>query len=445
MPAEFGLVGIGLAIINVIRIVTDLGFAGGLIQDKNADSVTYSSAFFCNIALSASAVGLIQLAAPLIMLYNSNPDLVMIIRLSSLSLVFSSFNLVQRTILQKHLQFKKLAVQQIISQIFGGVLGIVAAFQGYGVYALVIQTLSASLVQTIIFWRSPEWSPRWEFSYARVKGVLNFSIFLFFENLLSALFKRFDVLFIGRVFSPASVGYYVRAESLNTLVTNNSSQSLVRVYFPVLSKLQDDHEAFNALYLRLVSIICFLAFGLSGLLFLSGESLIVLLFGEKWASSVILFQILAFRALVDPLSSIMNYTILSKGKSKIYFYISTLRKSLKVIPYIIGYFIGLKEFAIAVVLTNYVDLTITMFLVKHVVGIPVSYNFRKILECLPPLVLFVAIKLLFFREPGNLMIPILLAAAYGVVYLGYSFLVKIEGFDFLQTRLKETYYKFKRR
>ena len=125
------------------------------------------------------------------------------------------------------------------------------------------------------------------------------------------IIKKLDVFFIGKVFSPSTLGFYTRAESLNSQITTYTSSSVIKVFFPVLSSLKDNDEEFKRVYFKVISLICFLSFILSGLLYVMAEPLILGLFGEKWLSSVVIFQILVFKDCPEDFPQIPQNTLRS--------------------------------------------------------------------------------------------------------------------------------------
>ena len=149
---------------------------------------------------------------------------------------------------------------------------------------------------------------------------------MFLSGLLDAIFTRLDYLIIGKLFAPATLGFFQRAKSLNLMVAQNSSASLMSVLFPVLSKVQNDLQRFQRIVVKTMGIICFVVFLLLGGLYLVSEELIVLLFGEKWLPSVSYFQILVISGFGYPVSALLVNILSSRGKSKEFLLLEILKK-----------------------------------------------------------------------------------------------------------------------
>ena len=230
-PTDFGLIGMALVVINVFQVFTEFGFASALIQSKSNTSLRYSSIFYVNIFSGILLCAIFQFLAPFIGEFYKQESISALVRWLSLSFVLSSFSIVQRTILRRNLQFKKLTIRTLISQVLGGIVGITMAFQGYGVEALVAQNIIATAAGTFVLWNTSEWRPKIEFSFGEVRKLIGFSSYMFFDKIATALFNQINTLFLGRYFSPSLVGYYSRAEALNNLVTEYSANGITKVFF----------------------------------------------------------------------------------------------------------------------------------------------------------------------------------------------------------------------
>ncbi|MEM9390729.1 MAG: lipopolysaccharide biosynthesis protein, partial [Bacteroidota bacterium] len=343
-PEDFGLVGMSMVIIHIFRVFADMGFASALIQNQSNTHLTYSSVFYLNIVIGILFTLLIYLGAPLIGFFYENDRVTTLVEWLSLLFVFNSFNIVQGTILKKKLAFKPISIILLISQFVSGGVAIFMAFIGYGVYALVIQQLLIAILNTIILWNVSEWKPAFQFSWNEVRKITGFSSYLFFGQFLNQLFKQMDTLTVGKLFTPAVLGYYTRAESLNSLISKNSVSTFNRVFFPVLSSLQQEDERFEKVYFQVLDIVSTIAVFSSGLFFLIGDEIIIGLFGQKWHPSVAVFQILVLKGFTYPLNALMVNAFLAKGKAKANFYFGNVRRILQLVPLGVAYFYGFDPF-----------------------------------------------------------------------------------------------------
>ena len=433
-PEEFGVVAMAMAFITISNVFVDFGFSSALIQNQENTSLTYSSVFYFNVFAGLTITIIIFLLAPSIGDFYGNESIVNLVRWLSLVFLFNSFNRVQNAILSKELNFKSLSMRLLVASILGGIGGVILAYNNYGVYSLVFQTLSTAFFSTILLWSTSKWTPDLKFSFNEVQKLFGFSSYAFFERLINNIFMRLDVLLIGKIFTPLSVGFYTRASSLKDQVTKYSSTSITRVFYPVLSSLQSNDQEFQRIYFRLISVIIFMSFGLSGLLYILGEDIIVFLFGLKWMPSVLMFKLLVLTSCNQPLNSMMWNAIMSKGKSKENFYFSLCKKSVGIIPFVIAYHYGLLAFIISWVMMNYVITFMNIVAVNLFLKISLWKHIHKIFIAIIPLI----ISILLFNNLNITLFKyrILFAFAFSSIYLIYHWAVKSEGFIFILDNIK---------
>ena len=432
-PAEFGLVGMAMVFITVSQVFIDVGFASALIQRQDNSKLTYSSIFYLNLFIGLLLTLFFYFCAPLIGDFYHNPKITKLVRWLSIIFVFNSMDIVQMTILKKELNFKVLTIRTFLASIIGGVLGIIAALMGLGVYSLIIQSVATAILGTVLLWSTSGWRPDLKFSMAEVKKLSGFSSYAFFDRVLYSISLQLDLLMVGKIFSPKMLGYYSRAVGLNNMVGTYSSGSLIAVFYPVLSSLQNDEKEYSRVYFKVVSVVAFLSYGLTGVMCILGKDIILLLFGAKWATSVIIFQVLILMACNMPINMMMVYAFLSKGKSKENFWIGVFRKILRLIPLVFMYYYGIFVFTIALVILNYSITAINVFFMNKYTGLSAKKHFVKIFEGMIPLIFVLAPY--FYFSPQQVVLRVIWALAFVLFYVVYNEVLKTDGLLFIKSNL----------
>ncbi|NMM48052.1 lipopolysaccharide biosynthesis protein [Marinigracilibium pacificum] len=439
-PADFGLVGMSLVFITISQVFVDVGLSSALIQNKSNSNLTYNSVFYFNVSAGIILTLVFYVISPLIADFYNNEEIENLVKWLSLIFISNSFGQVQIAILKRDLNFKALTLRLLIANIIGGALGVISAFYGFGVYSLVIQQLTVAIISTILLWYYSEWKPGIEFSYNEIRKLSSFSLFVFFDRFISSLFLRLDVLIIGKVFSANMLGFYSRASSLRDQVTKYSSSSLTKVFFPVLSNLQDNKNAYEEIYFKVLSIISFLSYLITGVLFFLGPDIIIFLFGEKWIPSIGIFQILVLAICNRPLNAMMVNAYLSKGKSGMNFKIGLLRKVFQLIPLSIAVFYGLNEFLVGYVLVSYLIILLNIYFVNVNLGLSAKIHLRKIFEGIGPLIIFILLfnyfQFEFFWQ------RVLYTFFFILVYIIFNMIINNDGlkyikYNFVQVILKK--------
>lgn len=365
-PEDFGLIGMSMVVVAISQIFADLGFSSALIQSQNNTDRTYNSVFVFNIALGLLLLLITVLLAGPVSSFYDEPIIKSIVLILSPSIVISSFNIIQLAILKKELKFKELNIRLFFSSLISGVIAIVLALSGYEFYALAIQILLFQIVSTIVLWKVSEWKPTLEFSFQEIKRLWKFSIYIFLEQALNQFINKLDALVIGKLFSPKTLGFFTRAESLNAMLISLSSGSLGKVFYPAVSQIQEDKIRFKNTFLKVISLSSILAFFFSGILILSSEFIIIFLFGEKWRPTIAIFQILMYKMYCYPVSIIIVNSLKALGLAKQHFWYGNIRVVLRLIPFFIAYFYGFTAFLYAFVVTSIIGTFFNNFIAsKH--------------------------------------------------------------------------------
>ena len=236
VPEDFGCIGMLSIFIAVSEVFIDGGFGSALIQKKGATQEDFSTIFYWNLFVSAILFLALQLFSPVVATFYHMPELTNILRVTSVVLIINGFSVIQTTMLTKALSFKLLAKINVISTFVGVVVSILAAMIGLGVWSLVIKTLLSALLAAILLWTLNKWRPSLVFSTKSFKDLFGFGGLMLVSSLLNTLFENIQGLVIGRVYTPADLGYYSQAKKLDDIPSKSISQIVTQVSFPAFSK-----------------------------------------------------------------------------------------------------------------------------------------------------------------------------------------------------------------
>lgn len=210
-PADYGLVNM-IHIFTVFGMVLiDGGFGQALIQKRDVSNKDYSTIFFLNILLSLAVFVALYYSAPFIAEFYRQPSLISISRTLFLLFPINAFSIIQHTLLTKQLKVKQLTLVSVVSSLISGFVGLYYAYSGYGVWALVYQTLALYIVRTFTLWIINDWRPIVVFSISSIKAIWNFSINLLGTFTLASIFQNIYTVIIGRFFNVVDVGFYNQA------------------------------------------------------------------------------------------------------------------------------------------------------------------------------------------------------------------------------------------
>ncbi len=425
-PSDFGLVAMMMVIIGIAGIFRDIGLGAALIQRKRVLSIHYSSVFFFNITIGALLTLLTYLSAPLIADFYDNQELIALTQVISFSFLIGAFSAVQSTKLRKELNYALLTKIAFISSLTSGIVGISLAFKGAGVWSLVIQALTQGIVYNIIIWISSHWKPKAEFSFKALMQLWAFGFRMFLSGLLEAIFTRLDTIIIAKLFTPATLGFFNRAKSLDQMVITYSSGSLMSVLFPILSKVKKDLPRFQNIIIKSLGVILFVTFFLLGGLYLVSYELINLLFGEKWLQSVYYFKILVLSGFGYPISALLVNVLSSRGNSKAFLRLEIYKKIITSLNFMVLYFFGIDAYLYGLVIQATLGVSLNILFASREIRLPFYLFAKPILVqiCVTIIVVVFTMYITQTLELLDIIMLIIKGSLFTLLYILLNYIMK---------------------
>jgi len=440
-PDDYGCIGMLMIFISLSASFIDGGFGSALIQKKEPTNEDYSTIFYWNIALSLVLYGVLFMCAPLIASFYRIPLLSDVLRVQGVVLIFNALSIIQQNQLRKKLLFKKLAIVNITSALVSLGVAIVMAYKGYGVWALVAQQISLSVINAIMFWIVGHWAPDRVFSWLSFKELFKFGGFMLLSHLFGTLSNEIQGLLVGRMFNPATMGLYTQAYRLEGSAATATSSIIDQVTYPVLASYQDDRPHFVSALKRFIQIPAFVCSLVMMVMIVVAKPLIILLYSAKWVDCVPYFQILCTAGLAVCLQGSANNAIAAVGKSKVFFTWTIIKRTLTivlcVISILVGGMYGLLWSCVAGAWSVYL---INAYLVSKHVG----YAFkRQILDILPFIlmacVIGVGVYLLGSHLPWHMYLVALVESVLCVLlYWLAARIFHIEAYSYLKDLVKNS-------
>lgn len=436
-PEEFGTISLVMVFINLAQVFVQSGFNTALIQKRDADEKDFSSIFYLSLFIAGILYIILYLTAPAIADFYGNDILTPVLRALGLILFTGAFNSIQNAYVARNLLFKKLFKSSLGAIVLSGVLGIVAAYQGLGVWALVIQQIVNQVGITIIMWFTVKWRPHLIFSLERVKQLFNFGSKLLASSLLDTLYLDIRTLLIGRIYSASALGYYNRGEQFPKLIVSNINGAIQSVMLPTLSSFQDDKDRIKRMMRRSIVTSSFLVFPMMiGILAIAGPLVSVVL-TDKWLPSVPFVRIFCVSYMFMPIHTANLQAINAIGRSDIFLKLEVIKKTLGLIILGVSLPFGVYGIAIGQVMSNIVASFVNAYPSKKLLNY--SYS-EQLFDLFPSLMLSFmmgGVVYLVSYLPISMLPMLLLQTIVGfIIYLVLSLLTKNESFNYLLTTIK---------
>lgn len=431
-PEDYGIIALVTVFVSLANVIVEGGLNSALIQKKNADNVDFSTIFYTSLAMAALLYTVLYCGATQIASFYDKDELVPVIRVLGISLFFYAINSVQKAFLTRNLLFKNLFYSSLGAVLLSGVIGILMAYEGFGVWALVAQSIIFQALTTAIMWFTVKWRPILVFSKASFLSLFGFGWKIFLSNLVISLFTNIRSLIIGKVYSASSLAYFDRGKQFPSLIIDNINSSVQSVLFPVLSKEQDNVNNVRAMVRRTIKVSSYIISPIVVGLAFTAEPIVKLLLTEKWIDAVPFIQIFCFAYLLIPLQIANLEAIKSLGYSGTTLKLEISKKTIELIILIITVPISVSAIAWGIVIYNALCIVVNSMPNKKLLNYGVIDQMRDIAPsylitgCMG--VFLIVVNYFIIIPIVNIIFNILIGAS---VYLLLSYIWKIDSLHYL--------------
>lgn len=437
-PNDFGVVAISTSIISIISIFVDNGISDALIQKKEPDDLDYSTVFYTNIILSLFIYLILFFLAPFISSVYNNNLLTSIIRVASIKIVLSSIQIVQNAYVSKQMIFKKFFYASLTGTIISGIVGIVLALNGYGVWALVSIELVDIFIDMLVTAFVIDWKPKLVFSFDRLKKLFNYGSKLLYMGIIDSIYSKIHSLAIGKVYSTKDLAFYDKGDNIPRKLTYSIYHSLSSVMRPVFSNKQDDLNELKFSLKKVIKMSSYIIFPiLFGVIAIS-DTFIKVIFTEKWMFSIPYIRIMCIAYLFTPIESLNANVIRSLGKSDILLKNDVITKIIGLLLLLISLRYGVLYIALSFAITNFINMLIQINSNKKIIDYGFIGHIKDLYKILiVNIIMSIAVYLLTFIDI-NMYIKLLLQVSIGILlYLFLSYIFKLNELNEIIKTIKE--------
>ncbi|WP_456444495.1 lipopolysaccharide biosynthesis protein [Thiolapillus sp.] len=375
-PEAFGTIALLSLFMGLSWVLVNVGFSSALIQRQNITAVDESTVFWFNLFLGVLLAAGVAGLGPWLAAFYAQPVLVPLALVMAFNIVFSAASTVQTALLARALDFRTPMRITMASTLVSGALGLYMAWEGYGVWALAAQSLSSNLVSMLLLWMLGGWRPVFCFSRQSFRRLAGFGGYLLASRLLNMFYRKGYTLLLGKYFGLQALGYFNRAERIQTLPTALVTGVAAKVSLPLFSRATDDiphlRETGRLAIRTMMLVTVPMVFGLA---ILAGPVVQVLL-GEQWMPAAPILQVLCFSGLLLPLDVVNLNLIKALGRGKLFFRLEMARITLGILLLLVGSLAGVMGIAWAFVAQS----VLAYFISSHYVGVFLDYGSAKQLK-----------------------------------------------------------------
>lgn len=424
-PKDFGLVALALVFITLIQTIVEQSFGEAIIQRRDLTDEHLHTAFWTNGAIGLLLTLVVAASAGAIASLLGEPELTPIVRWLSICCLAAGFTSVPQALLQRSLGYKALAVRAMTATMVSGVVAVVCAFAGLGVWSLVVQNIVYATLALYLVWRACDWAPRWCFSSQSALELGHFALHSLGARIGDFLNTRLFDMLIGLYLGATALGYYSVGFKLVTILNQMLTQVTTQISLSAFSRLQSEPARMLRAFYEATQLTCFFAVPAFVALSLLAPVLVPMLFGEVWRPAIPQMQILAWLGVIFALGNLFATVAAATGRPDLRLYLIMSRVVLGVALFFALVDRGLNAIAFGYTLSAAVAIPLGLLIARRLIGVEFGTYLRTVLPMLGGGVAMIASSwLLLAGDLYSGLPPLAQLALHGVI-IGICYLATV--------------------
>lgn len=444
-PENYGTIALITIFTTILQVFVDSGLGNALIQKKDADDLDFSTVFFVNITVCLILYLLMFFCAPLIAKFYEDPLLTPLIRVLSLTIVISGVKNVQQAYVSRHMMFKRFFFATLGGTVGAAIVGIVMAYTGFGVWALVAQMLFNTAVDTLILWITVKWRPKKQFSFERLKVLFSYGWKLLVSALIDTIYNDVRSLIIGKKYSKSDLSFYNQGAKYPNFLVSTINVSIDSVLLPSMSNFQDDVAKVKSMTRRAIKSASYIIMPMMCGFAVCSDSLIRLILTEKWLPCVPFLRVFCFTYAFYPIHTANLNAIKALGRSDLFLKLEIMKKIVGIVSIIIALLYGPMAMAYSFLVTTFISQMINAGPNKKLLNYSYGEQFK---DMLPHIGLSLAMALIVYCVEFlhlNYVLQLVIQIVLGIaIYISGSKIFHLESFNYLVNMISGYFFKSKK-
>lgn len=432
-PDDYGVIALVTVFITLSQVFIDSGMGNALIQKKDSDDLDFSSVFFFNSCICSILYILLFIGAPFIAAVYSDEQLTAIIRVLGVVIIVSALKNVQQAYVSKHMMFKKFFFATLGGTLIAAIIGIIMAYQGFGVWALVAQQIVNVTIDTIVLWCTVNWKPQMQFSFERIKSLYSYGWKLLVSSIINTLYDNIRQLIIGKLYSSADLAYYNRGKQFPNLAVNNINASIDSVLLPALAMEQDNKQNVKNMTRRAIKTSSYFMWPIMVGMAVTAEPIVRILLTEKWLSAVPYLRIFCVVNAFQPIQTSNLNAIKAVGRSDLFLKLEIIKKTIGLCILFVVLKKGVMAIALSLLVYTLVAQIINSFPNKKLLGYSYAEQMKDILPYITiSLIMGLVVYPVSFLKLAPILILLIQVALGVILYWGSSKVFKIDMYVYIE-------------
>lgn len=445
LPSEYGAVSLVLVFIALANVFVSTGLGESLVQKSNADETDFSTMFYISLITGILLYGILFIVAPFVGTFYKMPELVLVLRVLALKIPISAISTIQHAYVSKHMMFKRFFWSTLGGTLISGIIGIAMAYKGAGVWALVFQYLTNTLIDTIVLFFTVDWRPKLLFSVKSAKELFNFGWKIVAANLVNTTYSEARSLIIGSVYTAADLAFYNKGMQFPSLAITNIDSAIGKVAFPAMVQVKDEPARLKQVGRRAMKTTSYIIFPLMMGLAMVAEPVVRLLLTDKWILAVPYVQLGCLFYACQPIQTTNWQIIKAMGRSDLCFKLEIVKKIIGLTLLFGTMKLGPLAIAVSGALFGVISMLINIAPNKTLIG----YSYKEQFYDLLPVGIMTLITAGCIYFVSRMMLPtiaeLILEVITGIiVFVGLSAVSRNDSYLYLLTTIKSRFIRRKK-
>ena len=432
MPDDMGIIAVLTVFVTLSQVVIDSGFSQTLIRKANATAEDFKAVFRFNLIASLALYAILTATTPWVASYYGWELIRKVAPVLYLLLPLNALCVIQNTIMVKEFRFAQLSTIIFFSSLISGILAIVMALTGFGIWSLVGQRVSMMATKAILLWWKSPWRWRRDIRTGSLKEMTPYSLRLIATDMITAIYNNIAQLFIGKIYSADMLGYYNQAQKLKDMPVNATMQSIQSVTFPALAKISDNPTKFDEGYRRVLMLTAFIMLPVMTGLIATADDIYMLLLKPQWHPAIPYFRIMCLIGIFYPISAIAYNVLKVRSNGAIILRLEIIKKVIMTIILATTIPISVMAIAWGMVAAAACEMVLNIGATLRYAGL----KLKSLATTLLPIIALTAVMYLATELVGyqieNLAVGLRLAIKIGVGIISYAaiaYITKMEAYD----------------
>lgn len=436
-PEDYGKIALITVFTTIMQVFVDSGLGTALIQKKDADDLDFSSVFYFNLIVCLALYEVMFIASPYIANFYGDTSLISIIRVISLTIVISGLKGIQQSYVSRNMLFKRFFFSTLGGTIFSAFFGIALAYAGFGVWAIVVQQLSNTAIDTLILWLTVKWRPKRIFSWERLKKLLSFGWKMLASSLLDTIYNNIRSMIIGKMYSSVDLAYYNQGDQFPSVIVSNINKSIDSVLLPTMANAQDDCARVKAMTQRSIKTSTYIMAPLMMGMAFCAEPIVRVVLTDKWLPCVPFLRIFCITYMFWPVHTANLNAIKAMGRSDWFLRLEIIKKAIGMLILLSTMWFGVMAMAYSLLLSSVLSQIINSWPNRKLLG----YGYlEQVKDVAPGIVLAVGMGICvyfigFISLPTVITLVIQIVAG-AAIYVSISAILRLEEFNYLLGMIK---------